>query len=189
MNFCENCHLAVEAERCPRCNGKALRRIVPQDMCELTECSRRWYELEEYRFRERAIPVVTLPVGSGINTVFALPLENYRLYVPWERFGDAAKVLEQVQKERSERLRGAFSPENIDRLTVPARVAKRARRKLKLAKDADVAEICRRVVRSVEEIFTGDTLVSGHKQYCCYADGVYVWLDAVTMEVISVNKS
>ena len=188
MNFCENCHLAVEAERCPRCNGKALRRIAPQDMCELTECSRRWYEWEEHRFRERAIPVVTLPVGSGVNSMFALPLENYRLYVPWERFDDAVEVLEQIQRERMERLRGTFSPEDIDRLTVPARVAKRARRKLKLAKDADVAEICRRVVRSVEEIFTGDTLVSGHKQYCCYADGVYVWLDAVTMEVISVNK-
>ena len=187
MNFCENCHLAVEAERCPRCNGKALRRIAPQDMCELTECSRRWYELEEYRFRERAIPVVTLPVGSGINTVFALPLENYRLYVPWERFGDAAKVLEQVQKERSERLREAFSPEDIDRLTVPARVAKRARRKLKMGKDADVAAYCRQVVSSAQDIFTGADLPSGHKTVCFSADGVYVWLDASTLEVLSVS--
>lgn len=188
MYFCENCHLPTETERCPHCKRKNLRPIAPQDMCELTECPQQWYELEKHRFQALSIPVVTLPVGSGVNSMFALPLENYRLYVPWERFDDAVEVLEQIQRERLERLRGTFSPEDIDRLTVPARVAKRARRKLKLAKDADVAEICRQVVRSVEEIFTGDTLVSGHKQYCCYADGVYVWLDAVTMEVISVNK-
>ena len=76
MYFCENCHLPTETERCPRCKRKNLRPIALQDMCELTECHQQWYELEKRRFSALSIPVVTLPVGSGVNTMFALPLEN-----------------------------------------------------------------------------------------------------------------
>ncbi len=187
MYFCENCHLPTERERCPHCKRKNLRPIAPQDMCELTECPQQWYELEKHRFQALSIPVVTLPVGSGVNSMFALPLENYRLYVPWERFDDAVEVLEQIQRERLERLRSAYLPEDTARLTVPEKIAKRARRKLKMGKDSDVAAYCRQVVSSAQDIFTGADLPSGHKTVCFSADGVYVWLDASTLEVLSVS--
>lgn len=90
MKYCENCHVATDAERCPLCKGRKLREVAQEDYCLLTELPAADGEMLADVLRGNGIGCVTLPTGSGLNSALALPLENRRLFVQW-KFWETAK--------------------------------------------------------------------------------------------------
>ncbi len=188
MNYCENCHLATPAEKCPRCGKRRLRPVEEGDMCALTDCSSEWYALNAYLFEDAGIFVVTMPVGSGVRSRVALPLEGCRLFVPWEKFLAAADIIRRVDADAESRLQSALH-EKLSLLHISERAEKRARKKLHLPKECDIIEYLKKILRSECTVRDGGRISSSTKNgryLFCEGEGICVCIDSATMEVLSV---
>jgi len=97
MNFCESCNACFPDERCPRCGRKRLRPVTDEDFCLTARVSRIFGDNLKCRLEEEGIACVSVPYGSGIHTRFALPMEDYLIYV---RYKDREYVRQLIAKTR-----------------------------------------------------------------------------------------
>ncbi len=93
MNFCEGCNLAFQGERCPKCGRKKVRAVKEDDFCLVAQVDRIFGDnLKDYLEREK-IECVLMPYGTGVKSQFALPLENYLLYVRYQNLDSVRQIL------------------------------------------------------------------------------------------------
>ena len=97
MNFCERCNVACSGYRCPKCGRKKLRPVNDDDFCLAAQVGRTFGEDLKVNLENAGIECVLMPHGTGFNSKFALPLENYLIFV---RYKDLDRV-RQILKDSS----------------------------------------------------------------------------------------
>ncbi len=93
MNFCENCNIACDNERCPKCGRKKLRTVQEDDFCLVAKVDRLFGDSLKYILENENIECVFMPYGTGVNSKFALPLESYLLYVRYKNIDYVRQIL------------------------------------------------------------------------------------------------
>ena len=94
MEYCEKCKVQCPEGRCPVCGSDRLREVQNNDYCLLTECSRNFGEMVRDVFEQNGIQGAFVPFGSGTRSALGLDLEQYRIYVPYERQEEARQIVE-----------------------------------------------------------------------------------------------
>lgn len=116
INYCEKCHTLNEQDCCQYCGRINLRNPYENDYCFLIEVNsifgRMFIGILEYE----SIPYSAMPSGNGILSIFALKLENYKIYVTYEFFSRAKELLNEIlinseKEEESKELK-----KNLDKL-------------------------------------------------------------------------
>lgn len=186
MKYCENCSVVTGGVRCPQCGGKKLREVKDDDYCFLIELPALNGDMLADILRGNGIECVTMPSGSGLNTAMALPLENRKLFVCWKDWNAAAGLLREEVAEVTEQWRQFFE-ENIGRLYVSPKLAKKIVRKAKLGRGGDALEFCRKIIAEAERM-EGAEVIRFSREQCvfCYGKGVVVTVNADTCEIVSV---
>ncbi len=98
MNFCENCNLACQDERCPKCGRKKLRAVHDDDFCFVARVDRALGDHLKFFLDNEKIACVLMPYGTGVRAKFALPSESYLLYVQYENLESVRQILQELQK-------------------------------------------------------------------------------------------
>ncbi|MCM1438420.1 MAG: hypothetical protein NC131_04305 [Roseburia sp.] len=93
MNFCEGCNIACNDERCPKCGRKKLRAVNDDDFCLVAQVDRFFGDILKGNLENENIECVLMPYGTGVNSKFALPLENYLLYVRYKNLEYVREIL------------------------------------------------------------------------------------------------
>lgn len=93
MNFCEGCNIACNGERCPKCGRKKLRAVNENDFCLVAQVERVFGDNLKDNLENGNIECVLLPYGTGVNAKFALPPENYLLYVRYKNLDYVREIL------------------------------------------------------------------------------------------------
>ncbi len=109
MQFCENCRFVFEGNRCPICDSKKSRPVQDDDFCFLTEKSAAYSAALTEIFRENDIPCSALSHTRGIETYFALPPENNRLYVPFHSLEKAKAFLRKTERRGNGSMERVFA--------------------------------------------------------------------------------
>ena len=94
MEYCEKCKVQCPEWRCPVCGSDRLREVQNNDYCLLTECSRNFGEMVRDVFEQNGIQGAFVPFGRGTRSALGLDLEQYRIYVPYERQKEARQIVE-----------------------------------------------------------------------------------------------
>lgn len=186
MKYCENCSAATNAARCPICGGKKLREVRGEDYCFLVELPKIEGDMLADILRGNGMECVADPSGSGVNTAMALPLENRKLYVRWKDWDAAADFLREEAARETEKWRN-YLQENVGKLNISPKTAKKIVRKAKLGRRGDALEFCRRMIAEAERIEAKEvTRLRRRKYIFCYRNGVVASIDANSFEVESV---
>lgn len=98
MLFCENCNVLCGDESCPQCGRRKLRSPSEMDYCLFTEVSSMFGEMFGGILDDEGIEHVDIPSGRGVWTVFAIKLENLKMFVRYKDI-DKAKELYAHWKE------------------------------------------------------------------------------------------
>ncbi len=136
------------------------------------------------------IPCVFLPSGNGVRTQFALPLENFKVYVPFGCYDEASKRLNDVCDATQDELKESVL-QNLEKLFIAnAKREKKFRKKLKLEKGEDcIAAISARIQGS-DKIVDGGMITScrkgGHYLFV-YSGSAIITVNSATFEVIAVD--
>ncbi len=93
MNFCESCNIACKDERCPKCGRKKLRTVNDDDFCLAAQVDRLFGDNLKINLENENIECVLMPYGTGVNSMFALPLENYLLYVRYKNLDYVRQII------------------------------------------------------------------------------------------------
>lgn len=93
MNFCESCNIACGDDRCPKCGRKKLRPVNDDDFCFIARVGKIFGDNLKENLESENIECVLMPYGTGVNSVFALPLESYLLYVRYKNWDYVRQIL------------------------------------------------------------------------------------------------
>ncbi len=189
MKYCELCRLIVDdTAYCPYC-GKTLREVKEDDYCFVTEIERSQREYFQMVVGEH-IPCAFLPSGNAVRTQFALPLENFKVYVPFSFYDEVSKRLNGVCEAKKDELKESIV-KNLDKLFIvnPKR-EKKIRKKLKISLDEDsIAAISARIKDS-NKIVDGGMITScrkgGHYLFVYSGDRI-ITVNSATFEIIAVD--
>lgn len=189
MNFCENCHCVTEQEYCPLCGAKKLRQVREDDFCFLTENSASYGEDLISIFKESGIPCSAVPYGSGLESRFALPLSNYRIFVPFNCLEKAENIILEIENSKTEELRG-YILENCNQFNVSQKLEKKIRKKIKLTEEQDFFEYCIAVIKSSQKVVDSGMITGcrkgGHYLFC-YSGNATLAINSATFEILSLN--
>ncbi len=116
MRYCELCHRIVDgAKYCPYC-GKALREVKEDDYCFVVEIESSQQDYFQMLVGEH-IPCAFLPSGSAVRTKFALPLGNFKVYVPFTFYDEVSNRLGDVYEAAKDELKENIL-QNLDKLFI-----------------------------------------------------------------------
>lgn len=190
MKYCENCHAATDAERCPLCKGRKLREVAQEDYCLLTELPAMNGEMLADVLRGNGIGCVTLPTGSGLNSALALPLENRRLFVQWKFWETAKRYLQEEADEETQSLR-RYILDNAQRLYLSPKLTKKVFKKSRGACGDDAAAYCRDLIAKAERIYNGgpSCCSANGDDLICFTGGISIVVASETFEILSVSFS
>ncbi|HIU46564.1 MAG TPA: DUF2007 domain-containing protein [Candidatus Fimadaptatus faecigallinarum] len=97
MNYCENCMLLTEGERCVRCNRRKLRAPRPGDFCLLDERPAMWAGMLMDVLGQNGIPCVTRSaLGAALSQEVGHNLERQRVFVPYEQLDEARELVREL---------------------------------------------------------------------------------------------
>lgn len=102
LYYCENCRILNEQDYCQSCGKENLRNPNKNDFCFLVEVDSMFGEILKGVFKEENIPCVGIPSGNGVRSLFALKLENLKLFVPYEFFDRAKEYLDETHENFEE---------------------------------------------------------------------------------------
>ena len=172
MNFCDNCYFVSEATRCPFCGSKKLRQARDDDFCFLTEKSSAYGDMLLEVFKEHGIPCSAMPCGSGIETQFAMPLKNYRLFVPFSFLNEAKSIVLEIEKAETENLRDNLL-KNENSLYASEKVEKKIRKKIRLSGESNFIKYCVGIIQAANKIVSEGRItgcLQGGYYLFCYSD-------------------
>ncbi len=189
MRICENCSALCEEEVCSKCGGKNIRQVQDTDFCFFLECSREFGNSFKEVLEKENIPCVLLPSGSGINTIYAVPLENYKVYVPYLNYERAINVYNYFINVPSLEEYKKTLLDNIDKWYIAEEsTVKKIGKKFKIAKNADVFESIIEAVKNANRISN-----KGKVRFAMDKEGegllveygkISLWFNAETFEII-----
>ena len=189
MKFCENCHCATEQEYCPLCGTKKLRQVKEDDFCLLTESSSMYGENLISILEESGIPCSAMPYGSGLESRFAMPLSNYRIFVPFSCLEKAKNIVLDIENSKTDELRG-YLLENQNQFNISGKLEKKIRKKIKLTEEQDFFLYCLNIIKSADKIADNGMITSclkgGHYLFC-YSDKTTLALNSKTLEILSLT--
>lgn len=183
MKYCEKCNLLLTEERCSICGSKKTRDVENGDFCFLIECEQTFGQMLKEIFEKDGIKCALVPWGDGVRTVFALQLDKYRVYVPYEHYDKSKETVDFFLSDKTEKLKSELL-ENFDKWHMESeRVVKKFRKKFKLGKEENVFEFVKRAIENAEQIIDrGARVASGHL-YTIQINSELIWFDLVTFEI------
>lgn len=191
MKYCENCYCLSTQERCPLCGNKRLRQVREDDFCLLLEENTAYCNMLMEVFKENGIDYSVIPYGDGTRTRLGLPLENYRLFVPYHAWEEAKELIRQIEAARSEELKVDLL-KNIESFNILSKEEKKIRKRLKLPKDADIFDYCIDAIRSADKIVDEGIITTcpkaGHYLFCI-SDNVTLCINSKTYEILSLTEN
>ncbi|MDE7379637.1 MAG: hypothetical protein K2N14_01170 [Clostridia bacterium] len=189
MKICANCCFVSDEQCCPVCGSKNLSEVHEDDFCLLTEKKSADCEVLTAVFDEKSIPYSTMPYGRGVETRLGLPLENYRVFVPFGYLEEAKNVISQIESEATEQIRSSLL-ESIEMLNISPKTEKKIIRKIKLPADKDIFEYCIDIIKTADKLADGgkisDCPKGGH-YYFCYSANATLAINSRTYEILSVT--
>ena len=188
MKYCEVCRAVGEFDVCPVCANKNTREPQKDDYCFFMERDQNFAELLDGFLKEEGIPVILMPSGNGFRTFLGLTLENYKMFVPFGFFDQAKDIAIALLNEPIDRLRKTLL-ENFDAWHFKKDSgAKKMRKKLKLAKDADVLGCIKALVSEADLISDKGAIYSvsdGAHYIGVETENGTVLFNSVTFEIYS----
>ena len=189
MNFCEKCRRVSEQTRCEKCGRRMRRQVREDDFCFLIEESASYCRSLADSLKQRGIPCVALPCGSGVGTRSAMPLPNRQMFVQFRFLESAKELINDIEKSKTEALRADLL-ENVDRLFLSQKLQKKLTKKLRAAEVCDVLAYCAEIVKTAhritdEGLITSD-MTGGHYLFCV-SDHATVLIHSKTYEVFSLT--
>ena len=185
MNFCENCNFVSENEYCPVCGSKKLRKVKDDDFCFLADSKMSPCETRIGIFDEKKIPYSQVPYGMGSR--WAMPLLQYRLYVPYHSLEWAKGVIHEIENAETERLRKILL-ENQNKFNIAPKKEKKIVKKLKLSLEQDFCSYCVNIVTSAKKIVSESMTGGGGYYIYCYTENEVITFNSQTFEILSLSK-
>lgn len=93
MNFCEKCNIACGGDICPKCGRKKLRPVTEEDFCFAGRVDKLFGDNLKCILEQDNIECALIPYGTGVRSKFALPLENYLVYVRYKNLDYVRQML------------------------------------------------------------------------------------------------
>ena len=192
MLYCENCYFAFQEElkRCPLCGSKRVRPAKDEDFCLVADEREAKSDNLRECFGSAGIPCSAMPYGNGLRSYFALPMDRYRLYVPFAYREQAVEIISASDRLQTETLREQLL-KNAGRFFVQQKTEKKIRRKYKIPPDTDLIGLCVQIVKSAEKIsdqgWTG-SLNGGHYIFCASGEQSLM-VNSETYEILSLTSA
>ena len=187
MNFCDNCNVAFESERCPACGTKKTRQVKDDDFCFLLEDNTLHCEVLMGVLETNDIPYSAMPYGSGVESYIGKSLSNYRIYVPYSSFDKARGILRDMEAQKTEEWRGQLL-DNVKSFNIPPKMEKKLRKKLKLPNETNFIDFCVDIVKSANRIVDQSAYADGWRYVYCYADDISITFNSLSFEILAVRK-
>lgn len=189
MNFCEKCRRVSEQTSCGNCGNRKLRQVREDDFCFLIEESASYCRSLADSLKQRGIPCVELPCGSGVGTRFAMPLPNRQMFVQFRFLESAKELINDMEKSKTEALRVDLL-ENADMLFLSQKLQKKLTKKLRAAEVCDVLAYCVELIKTAHRItdegLITSSVVGGHYLFC-FSDHATISINSKTYEIISLT--
>ena len=188
MNYCENCRTVGEQETCANCGNRKLRPAEPKDACFLGELEARSAQMTAEILQKENIPCASVPSGDGIRSVFGLPLENCKLYVPYACLERANDILDAFADDFDEERRRELL-DHFEQWHALPRSEKKMRKRLRLT-DTQLFARCREIVERARRVDDGGRIGGCPKDgryWFVYTDREILAFNCATYEVLSVT--
>lgn len=186
MDFCENCNVAFEGERCPVCNTKKIRQVRDEDFCFLIEDSVHHSDVLMSVLVAHDIPHSAMPFGSGVESYIGTSLSYRRIYVPFGYLEKARDILREIEVSKTEELR-ALLLDNVSSFNILPKIEKKLRKKLKLPKETDLITFCVNIVKSASRIVDDATFGEVWRYVFCHSDEYIVSFNLRNYEILAVR--
>lgn len=188
--YCRKCLLLNKQDFCQSCGKEGLRTPDDNDCCFLCETDSMFSEMFGGILRDEYIPFSVMPSGNGIRSVFALKLENLKIYVPYEFYLKAKELLDDIHANlREEQIRDLKN--NTDKLFALKDNEKKIKRILNIAKNDSIAAYCKDKVLNADRIVNKGKISScmqgGHYLDVYKGEELYV-INSATYEIIMVKR-
>ncbi len=188
MRYCESCHCLAD-ERCLLCGGLGQREVTSDDYCFLCEIS--WEEKYDFKMLlGEHIPCVFQGIATAIQTKFALPIQRYRVFLPFSFYEEAVQRLRDVEEKKTSRLKASLL-ENADKLFVKTeKVAKKFCKKLKLSPSENLLEKIVEKIKFSSSVVDGGlttSLPQGAHYLFVYCDERIITVNSLTFEIIAID--
>lgn len=189
MNFCEKCRRVSEQTSCGNCGNRKLRQVREDDFCFLIEGRASYCRSLADSLKQRGIPCVELPCGSGVGTRSAMPLPNRQMFVQFRFLDRAKELIHDLEAAETEVLRADLL-ENADMLFLSQKLQKKLTKKLRAAEACDLSAYCAEIVKTAhritdEGLITSD-MAGGHYLFCV-SDHAAILINSKTYEVFSLT--
>ena len=188
MNYCEKCKVVCEEDQCPTCDSKGLRAVAPDDFCFLLECERAFGDSLEEALEKEGIRCELISCGTGVRSLFGLPLENCEVYVLYRDYNAAKEWVSFFSSAPTTEELKAHLLANFDKWNINSRfTARKIRKKLKLTKDADVLaalKVCVENATSIEDkVYMYSFENEGHGLAVKSGEHIF-WFSAETYKIL-----
>lgn len=188
MNYCENCNVAFESERCPACGTKKIRQAYDNDFCFLLEDSTLRCDVLTGVLETNDIPYSAMPYGSGVESYVGKSLSNCRIYVPYDCLVKAQDILRDIDTKNTEEWREKLL-DNVSSFNIPSKMEKKIRKKLKLPVETKFIDFCVGIVRSANKIIDKSAYVDGWRYVFCYGEDYSITFNSLSFEILAVRKN
>lgn len=189
MYYCEKCNSLFDSKKCPVCGSNDLREPLPDDFCFLTECGHVYGKMLSDSLEKSNVKCVLLPSGNGVRSKLALPLENYKVFVPFKDYDAACDVFDDIFRiAQTDKLKEELIS-NIDNWFIAKQsTVKKIYKKTKTDSSEDVFDIIKTYVENAESIQDKGLISFSDNNYAhgllVKSGGLVFWFSAETYEIL-----
>ena len=154
----------------------------------LLDCSKGRGVIVKEILQSEGVPCFLLASGNGVRSKLALPLENYKIYVPSELYEKGVKILEDFKEEASLPVKENLL-ENRDKWHIASRFAlKRAKRYAKTNTEEELFLYIEKNMKTaiVEDIGLISGAIDGSHYILVTTDEVQIFFNSISYEIIDV---
>lgn len=190
MNYCERCKNLTKNEECSVCGNEVLREPTDEDFCFVGEFNSMSGEMIRDMLSDDGIACALIPSGNGVRSVFAMRLENFRVYVPYGWYDHTVDMINEYILGNVNDAESDLK-NNVDKLNYNSRFERKWKKRAKLTQEDDLLEFCKNKVLSAERIVDSgatDTFSEAGGNYLfVYCDTVKLTINSVTYEVLALE--
>lgn len=184
MYFCEKCQQVFEKNRCTNCGKDGLREVRDSDFCYLTTVEESFGKSLIECLKNEEIECAVIPVGNGVRSKFALSLGNYQIYVPYNRFDDAIKIMEFFTENTStEKLKQKILSNKDKWHFESKRAEKKIRKKLKIDSEIDILDYLEEKVEQAQTINDVGIMSDAEHGLVVKSGGIILWFSSETFTI------